>query len=50
MKIWGVCLVACEGATAFEAQLGPFWVKLLRPRFWCRRNLPRLIRMGKERP
>lgn len=36
---WGV--TALRGATAYEAQVGALWVKLLRPRFW--RTSPRMI-------
>lgn len=41
--------VALRGFTAYEIQIGPFWLKLLRPRFWCCRNLPSLIRAGIDR-
>lgn len=40
---------AFRGATAFEAWVGPLWVKVLRPRFWCRGNLGRLVQVGVER-
>jgi hypothetical protein len=29
--------VAFKGATAYEMQVGSWWVKILRPRFWNRR-------------
>lgn len=29
---------ALKGFTAYEAQLGKLWVKLLRPKFWTRRT------------
>jgi hypothetical protein len=42
-------LVAFRGISAYEAQIGPLWIKLLRPRFWCHRNIPNLIRAGIDR-
>jgi hypothetical protein len=37
---------AFRGSTAFEIQLGSVWVRVLRPRFWCRRNLGRFLQVG----
>ncbi len=30
-------IVAFKEATMYEAQLGPLWLQVLRPRFWHRR-------------
>ena len=39
-------LTAFRGATSYEVQIGCVWLKLLRPRFWCRGNLSRLVCVG----
>lgn len=46
MSVWFV------GRTMFEAQVGPFWLKILRPGYWGLKNrmgrLP-LVRVGYDR-
>lgn len=42
-------LVVFRGATAFEAQAGRFWVKILRPRYINRRSLRQLVQIGIDR-
>lgn len=39
-------MTAFRGATAYEMQIGPLWLKLLRPAYWCRGNLWRLVTLG----
>lgn len=49
MKVCGIYIGAFKGATMFEAQVWRVHARLLRPRFWCKRNWP-FIRVGRERP
>ena len=45
--------VAFKGATAFEAQLGPYWIKVARPRFWAaavrRPDLVKIVQVGVQK-
>lgn len=43
-------LIALKGATCYELQVNQFWIKVLRPRFWCRRNILRLVQVGLDKP
>lgn len=42
-------LIAFKGATRYELQICQFWITILRPRFWCRRNIRRLVLVGMDK-